>query len=202
MGITITFPELANKLQIAIQAKAANVPDFNHGAIVIRFVPYTETARLFLGGFDTDCEIELSYHIKPVIGFEQGVTSYTRPAGWRGDDSNPEVNCRSYADLKIGAAAYALKHNYGRRSSDIPNAYNTYGRENSRGCVVFDIQSSTGSYDNVVQKNHLRVYVSVSGATGEEDEICALAAQPVLQDFANSLYIDTENQFVLVAPSV
>ncbi|MCL2085749.1 hypothetical protein FWH09_02340 [Candidatus Saccharibacteria bacterium] len=180
-----TFQELAKEIKEAIQAEIAKISDFNNGAIVMRFVPFNASAQKFLGGFDEDAEIELSYHIKPV-GFGQKETSYTRPAGWRGKDF--EVNCRDYADLKIGACAYALHNNLGRRASDMPEDAETYGRVASTGCVVYDVErvETLGYSETPELVPFFRIYVAVSGATGEEDEICALAAGKVLKNWCDT----------------
>jgi len=187
----LSFRRLVWKLRDAIWAEVAKIPDFENGAIRLLFVPKSNKASGFFGALGTGCEIDLVHPVK-----EGG--SHTRPAGFRGDKDSPETDCSSYAACKIACCAYALKHNLGRRSSDAPNThgYNPEtgrfdGRSNAPGCVVYDIffVNRFSPVDNPNKPNHyFRLYVSVSGVTGAEDEQCALAAGAALNDWCDNDY--------------
>lgn len=177
----LTIQELTRSIVDAIQAEAVKVPDFDNGAIRLLFVPKCETAVDFLGNFGPDCEIDLGFPIK------KGA-SHTRPAKWRGDVDRKECDCYGYAALKIEGCAYALRNNLGRHSCDMPEEAETWGRASDKGCVVYDISIVKGFWFtyNPSLKHYFRLYVAVSGALGDEDERCALAAGDVLQQWCDT----------------
>jgi hypothetical protein len=175
--------KLAREIVRAVRAEAAKIPDFDNGAIRLLFAPKCAEAEHWLGdnGVDeTVCETDFGYVIKKGFG-------HTRPNGWRGEDDG-ECDCYGYAALKIAGCAYAIKHGLGHRSSDMPAEAVTWGRENDPGCVGYCVEiSSERTYGGGGQfKPYLRVYVSVSGATSEEDERCALAAGVVIERWCES----------------
>lgn len=173
-----TFFELANNLRNAIRTRATTIPDFKTGAIMLSFVVKSDDGNQFLGGFcgedDSNVDVDLVYSIRPN-------SAKTRPNGFRGM-TDGEVACRGYAALKIEGCAYAVRNNLGRRSCDMPDEAISYGRENDRGAVCFDIVRQ--DFNN--REPFLRLYVAVSGASGKEDEWCAMAAGDVLKDWANT----------------
>jgi hypothetical protein len=173
----ITVQKLVKGISDAVRAKAAEVPDFENGAFRLLFVPKCEDANQFLGGFGVDCEVDFGFSIK-----EGG--SRTRPAM----DEQKECACYGYAAEKIEGCAYALRNGFGRRSSDMPGGFETWGRVNDPGCVVYEIFSAEkfGITDNPSPQLYLRIYVSVSGATGTEDTDCALAVGGVIQDWCEA----------------
>lgn len=172
----ITIQALARDIANAIRLEATKVLDFDNGAIRVLFVPQCEDANSFLGGFGIDCKIDLGYAIK------EGA-SCTRPAR----DDHKEFACYGYAAEKIDGCAYALQNGLGRRSCDIPESAETWGRVNDKGCVVYDILMTKrfGIADTSPPISYLRVYIAVSGATSREDELCALAAGGVLQKWCD-----------------
>lgn len=170
--------ELLKGMVEVIQAKAATVPDFNNGAIRILMVPKNPFAEEWLGGFSlpgSPCEIDFGYVIK-----KGG--SHVRPAGWRGNPEKGEVDTYGYAALKVEAAAYVVKNGLGYRSADLPADAVIPGRKASQGCVVFEVSSKLSGYSTGLV---LRVYVAVSGGTGEEDELCAMAVESVLDGWCD-----------------
>jgi hypothetical protein len=173
-----TIQTLARRIVNAVQAEAGKIPDLDNGAIRLLFVPKCGTADGYFGHFGLDCELGLVFPIK------EGA-SHTRPAKWRGKEDRKECNCSGYAELKIQGCAYAHNHDLGQRSCDMPEEAVTWGRTNDRGCVVYDVYTtdteSLSVADNPTPMHAFRVYVAVSGATGDEDEQCALAAGYALQ---------------------
>jgi len=83
-------------------------------------------------------------------------TSRTRSAGWRNDPNNPEIDTSGYSALKL-ASAYANLSSSEKHPQII-------GRAQSRGAFVVQLL-----YGEV----NLDLVVSVSGATGEEDQFVA-----------------------------
>lgn len=185
-----TFLELANNLRNTIRARAATIPDFETGAIMLSFVVKSDDGNQFLGGFceegDSNVDVDLIYSVRPN-------SPKTRPNGFRGM-TDGEVACRGYAALKIEGCAYAVRNNLGRRSCDMPDEAISWGRENDRGAVCFDIMRCleiyNSSYSTLLETHDpdlfLRVYIAVSGASGKEDEWCALAAADALKEWACS----------------
>lgn len=173
----LTIQELAEKMRVAIQAEATKIPDFDYGAIRLLFVPKCEKANEFIGGFGIGCEVDLGYSIKE--GGEK-----TRPA----KDDQKECACYGYAALKIEGCSHALRNGYGQRSSDMPEEFETWGRTNDGGCVVYEIfiTERFGICDNSPPALYFRLYVSVSGATSSEDERCALVAGDILQQWCDT----------------
>lgn len=173
------FLELAKNLRNAIRGEAATIPDFKTGAIVLSFVVKSDGGNQFLGGFcdegDSNVDVDLTYSIRPG-------SPKTRPNGFRGNTEG-EVACRGYAALKIEGCAYAVRNNLGRRSCDMPDEAISWGRENDRGAVCFDIMRQKPLRGCEL---FLRLYVAVSGASGKEDERCALAAGNVLKEWAKA----------------
>lgn len=177
----LTVQSLASKIVDAIQEEIAKIPEFDNGAIRLLFVPKCNEAANKIGGFGLHCELGLSFPVK------KG-SSHTRPAGWRGDSSESECDCNGYAALKIGGCAYAIKNGFGYRSRDMPTSAVTWGRENDPGCVAYDICyiSRFGVADSSKPSIYVRIYISVSGATGEEDERCALAAGVIIRQWCDT----------------
>lgn len=176
----LTVQNLARNIVNAVQAEVAKIPDFENGAIRLLFVPKCSEAVKYLCGFGKDCEPDLVFPAK-----EGG--KHVRPAGFRGSNE-PECDCYGYTAIKIGGCAYAVKHDLGRRSSDMPEDAITWGRVNDKGCVAYDVSYANrlGISDNPPYKHYFRLYVAVSGAEGEEDEQCALAASNVLQKWCDT----------------
>ncbi len=182
-----TIQTLVNQISDAIRAKAAEIPDFNNGAFRLLFVPKCEDANSFLGGFGIGCEIDFGFAIKD--GGKR-----TRPA----IDGHKECACYGYAAEKIEGCAYALRNNLGRYSDDMPESAETWGRASDKGCVVYEIfANEVGIMDDSLSKLYLRVYVAVSGATGKEDQQCALVAGDILQQWCD---IKTDCGFSLTKP--
>jgi|GEM_PF-1836218 len=184
MESRLMFSNLIKDIVDAVQAEIEKIPDFNSGAIRLQFAPKCDEAAENITGFGLLCELGLSFPVK--VG-----ASYTRPAGWRGNSSEPECDCNGYAALKIGGCTYAIKNGFGYRSRNMPTCAVTWGRENDPGCVAYDICAIPrmgNSSNSAVYKplTYVRIYISVSGATGEEDEQCALASGNVIQKWCDN----------------
>jgi hypothetical protein len=176
-----TFQDLVRDIVEAVQTEIAKISDFDNGAIRLLFVPKCDKAVGFFGGFGRHCEIDLGFPVR------EGA-SHTRAAKWRGKEDRKECDCYGYAALKIEGCAYALRNNLGRRSCDMPEEAETWGRASDQGCVVYDIfiTDRFGIGDNSSPEHYFRLYVSVSGAMGDEDERCALAASSILQTWCDT----------------
>jgi hypothetical protein len=165
-----TYVDLISGIKNAVQAEVAKINahnDFENGAIRVLIVPKCPGANEWFGGLD-GCEYDFVFHATPG-------GSHTRPAGWR-DTNEDELDCSGSSALQIQGAAYALKHEFGDTSSSMPESAITRGRSRDTGCVV----TSVGRYiytDNIIRgiEIFMRVYVSVSGGTGTENEHCACA---------------------------
>jgi len=179
----ITIQELARNIVNAVQAEAAKVPGFDYGAIRLLFVPKIDMAEKFVGGFGLDCEMGLIYPIK--LG-----ASHTRPA--QGDEK--ECDCSGYAALKIQGCAYALKNGLGRKSGDMPESAETWGRASDKGCVVYEISMKLLLKDcspsGIGSVSLLRLYVSVSGADSIDDERCAFVAGDIIRQWCYEYIFD------------
>ena len=179
MGKKLTIQELSEKMKYAVREKALDFPGFDYGSMRFLFVAQCNKAVNFLGGFGKDCHIDLGYPIK-LDG------SHTRPA--QPDLNEKECACYGYAANKIEGCACALRNNYGRRSCDMPEKDETWGRVSDQGCIVYDVYyvDRFGITDDPKPEHYLRIYVSVSGATGQEDEYCAYAAGLIIENWCNT----------------
>jgi len=175
----ITVQNLARNIVNAIQTEVEKIPGFDNGAIRLLFVPKCPEAVEYLCGFGKDCELDLVFPAK-----KGG--KHVRPAGFRGSNE-PECDCYGDTATKVGGCAYARKKGYGRYSSDMPEKAITHGRTNDKGCIVFDIYITDKTETKVspLPIDYFRLYVAVSGAMGDEDEQCALAACDVLQQWVD-----------------
>ena len=190
----IAFAQLITQMEKAVRDEAALTPSFLYGSMRFLFVPKSEQARIFLGGFDEEI-----MGIDVVAPIRKGGSMILPPNYWgKGDDG---CECCGYAGLKIEGCSYAINNALGRRSSDCPDEAVIPGRIKRRGAVVFDIKNSLGTYDDVLEYDWLRVYSAVDGGNGDEmNERCALAVDPVLSRFAISMYVSKAYQYVLASP--
>lgn len=175
----LTFHTLSKRIVSAIRERAATIPDSVNGSILLVFRAFCPDAMDFVGIGDETCVLTLDFPI--VVG-----ESRVRPAGWRKDEFMREVDCSGYAYAKVRGCAYALKNNLGRRSCDATNESTTFGRVNSKGCIAYDVMITRRFGIGSSKEEYLpyfRLYVSVSCATGKEDEFCALAAGDILRQW-------------------
>ena len=190
------FVELRNSMRDAIRAEAAKILDFDCGAIILSFIGKCELANEFLddpckGGDGRDNDF--AYKVRPD-------RPMTRPNGFRGVFDG-ERACRGCATLKLESCSYAVGEKLGRRSCDTPDSSIALGRLNERGAVCFDVNMEDGT-------PFFRSYISVDGASSEENERCALAAASVLRKWvAEKCHITGEKghivetvKFVLIEP--
>lgn len=187
-----TFQEFNDTVIAAIRYAASQILEFKEGAIALRYVAKDPVTATWIGSSrseaneqpcygtlvnndtatDPNVDVDLVYSVVPG-------NPKTRAAGWRGDPNSPEVACAGYAMLKLEGCAYAVVHGYGYCSDDMPEEFVTDGRVNGRGAVCFDIfpyQIDGGIIPDekaTLEPPCLRLYVAVSGATGEEDKYCA-----------------------------
>ena len=186
----MTFQKLVAQIVGAVRAEAAKILDFDNGAIRLLFVPKCPEAAEFLGwaGFShAEIDVDVGFAIKDGA-------SHTRPAGWRGDKD--ECDCYGYAALKIEGCAYAVRHNLGRRSRDMPDDAITWGRENDPGAVCYDVVVDQNPDDFLLDPLYLRIYVAVSGADSDEDERCAMAAHSVISDWRHNVKVHGYNLYL------
>lgn len=176
-----TFADLRNGIRNAIRVEVATIPDFEEGAIMLCFVVKSKSANIVLGcpcdDGELNADVIYAYSARPN-------SPKTRKNGFRGM-TDGEVACLGYAALKNEGCCYAVRNNLGHRSSDMPDEAVTWGRVNDRGTVCFDVIYNGPTPIGYPNKYlFLRIYITVSGASGEEDERCALAAAPVIKEWA------------------
>lgn len=198
--------DICTGIRVAIGTK---IPDFRDGTIAIRFEGMNDAAIAWLYGLpyrDYNAhDGTLHDHV-----FKATVSgSTTRPAGWRDDPENIEVNCAGYVMLKLEACAYAVTHGLGRCSDDMPESAEIYGRAADPGAVCFDLVSDLNDNDNPpltalpelqrTGQHWLRIYVGVSGATGAEDKECALQAYRTIMSWLQ--HSPNAHRFHLLSPN-
>lgn len=158
-----------------VRAAARQISDFEEGAIAVRFVAKCYEAVEWLGKIeaaagDTDVDVDFIHSIIPG-------KSKTRSAGWRGDPTREAVACAGFVMLKLEACAKAVIGGYGYSSDSLPSSEVVEGQYAGPGAMCFDIMPFDGRTGEVLSKDPwLRIYVGVSGATGEEDKWCAYHA--------------------------
>lgn len=173
--ITCTPGDLQRKIVQHVRAAAARISDFEEGAIAVRFVAKTPEAARWLGNpvadiSDANTDVDFVHSIVP------GKPKTRRP-GWRGDPQSQEVACAGYVMLKLEGCARAVISGYGYCSDDLPPKLAVDGRVASRGAMCFDIMPFNHTTGELLSDEPwLRIYVGVSGATGEEDKWCAYHA--------------------------
>ncbi|MFV0484772.1 MAG: hypothetical protein ACK5MU_00870 [Candidatus Saccharimonadales bacterium] len=185
------FKKIMHQIVERVQVEAAKIPDFDAGTIRLTFNPLCEEAGKWLGDWDfggSKCEPEFVFPIH-----DGG--SHTRKAGWRGENCGI-VNTYGYSALKVAAASYARAHEQGNCSEDAklepwPDDWcdEEHGYAPSTGCVCYEIDHAvwhTATPDGYDLKPFMRIHVSVSGATGEEDKRCAMAAFPAINGWCRS----------------
>lgn len=176
----------AEQICAKIRTAVAQIPDFREGAIAVRFVVKSEAAAAWLLG-DADvttpprADTDLDFVFSVVPGGAK-----TRQAGWR--DCDEEIACAGYVMLKLEGCARAMLRCAGRSSKSLPDLLVIEGSSNAPGAVCFDVERFAVDSDGNIDPNQfgrllLRIYVGVSGATGAEDEHCALAAQAAIENF-------------------
>ena len=169
-----SFKELRDRMLRAVRAEVAKIKGFTNGAIKFQFVVKSRESYDFLGypsyEYELDVDVASVYSVKP--NFPK--TLYL--------ENGDEVSCAGFAALKIEGCCHAVHYGTGRRSSDMPEEAVAPGRVREKGAVCFDIMCQKPPY--LYEFLFLRVYVAVSGATGVEDERCALAAGPAIKEWA------------------
>jgi hypothetical protein len=167
--------ELVSRIVDEVQTEAKKVTGFNHGALKILIITKCGLATTYLKAFGTNPKIDLGF----VIG-----KGFMRPAGWRGYESNKELDCNANAAINIALLDRSLDEFDQRHSSE-----NTaWGPVVKGGCAAFDIFISERDSHLELSgpKPYLRILISVSGAEDEENEVCALAARKALNHLCNS----------------
>lgn len=159
----------------AVRFAASQIRDFKQGAIVLRYIPAPEA----IGWFGPNVYVNLTYSIVP-----DGTT--TRAAGWRGNPDNPEIDCARDAALKLEGCAFAVAHKHGRCSDDLPDDAVADNMSNDSGAVCFDLIHNERGNPSTEDRLYLRLFISVSGATGEENKYCAYQAMQTLM----TLFVD------------
>lgn len=162
-----------------VRAAAHRIDSFEEGAIAVRFVAKQPSAAEWLGGLeacagDTNVDIDFIHSIIPG-------KPKTRSAGWRGDPTRKAVACAGFVMLKLEACAKAVIGGYGYSSDSLPSSEVVEGQYAGPGAMCFDI---TPPDQDPAENPWLRVYIGVSGATGEEDKWCAWHAHTIFDTLA------------------
>ena len=163
--------ELATVVASGVKKKVATIPDFFDGAILVQILPLSADARKWFGSE--------SGGFFPFSPTKDG--KFIRPAGWRGNGI--EVDCLGYAMMKARSCLYAVKHDYGLSSEDIPAGAVVDGRVMSRGAIYVEIGQRVGGPNDVTFKPFAGVVITVSGAHGDEDKECAINGAKCLRDW-------------------
>ncbi len=171
----------------AVRAAASQIADFKTGAIAVRYVALDSAAAAWLGrpeAYLREGKVNTTFIDSIVKG-----GSTTRPACWRDDPENEEVDCAGYVMLKLEGCTRAIIGNFGYCSDDLPDQFTIEGSVNGRGAMCFEIAPSMSSYDSP----QLRIFVGVSGASGIEDKWCAFHA---LDGISSCLTNDTSKAVI------
>lgn len=168
--------DLYSKIICSVRTTAGGIPAFlkgGNGAIAIRVVPHSSDANQWLSGqSDSNHDVLSDGNIAfslPILPFRSTVLETT---------SGP-VDCAVYAMMKIshGIAAHENGSIVMHSGSEF-NGCDEYRPENGfaadRGAVCIRIGRKTnGPTSNT--EDFLDVWISVSGASGLEDEQCAIS---------------------------
>lgn len=188
---------LAAAICRSVRHAVSKTPNFREGAIAIRFVSKSLNSHNWLFGTndfmtpEDDIDVDFMFSAVPSA-------PKTRPAGWNNDSGNLEVACAGCVMLRLEACAYAVSHNLGRCSENLPEMGKAYGRDEDPGAVCYDIFYTDDNFlipSTLADQNRssgllLRIYIGVHGAEfPAQDKKCALAAgQTILRSIQNDAY--------------
>lgn len=169
---TICSPQwVLFNIEDAIREEIKTIPDFRYGAIGVMFVPRSDEATAWMSqlGIETG---------QPRYSEALMDAGYTRPIGWRG--SEVELDClgdvkrklSSFASVKGAMAGDNHEYEYLLPGGNEPR----FGEKGGRMHYEILCEGEVGEI-----KRFLDIYVAVSGAEGEENQQCALAAEPVIE---------------------
>lgn len=180
-----SFRELVREIVNAVQEEVAKIPDFDYGAIHLKFVPKCEIANKWMGSFGLDCERDFVFPVRP------DGSSHTRPRMRLYNIIYRERDCAGMAVQKIQGCAHAYKHGMGKYSDSISDEGVVKGRIYEPGCIVFPITYATEPPKIEADVSpFMRLYVSVDGALHYErhNRICAAAALETLLRWCEEEY--------------
>ncbi len=184
------YNELVVSIRDTVREEAKKVPKFvesGNGAIRILAYPLNKDADKWLGGFG-----EFNRRFNPNAGVGIGyndipdyeLTFAITPGGSRvikgvWDGVEQTVDCYAFSALKIAHCSRAQDDEAGLcsgltlKDAEYLTPDNGYGPY--RGAICFEIKQGL--------KDYLLLYVCVSGADSADDEKCAAAAIPVIEEF-------------------
>lgn len=204
----VTYLELVNRIKDAVREKAKEVPLFKKnqaGAIRITAKPHCAEAYAWLNG-----NVHLHYSGFEDFDFEDSaICEHTYPIVKGGKLTNDfgsradpkRVNFYSYTAMKV-AYLWIIKDYMDTYTSSMPSrlkydkdiiARNGYGVCAGAVCVPIAKEPTNnilcGDFDDTYP--FMDLYISVSGANPEDDEMCALAGINVFEEFDpdNGLFI-------------
>lgn len=170
---------LAAMLIRSLRRAASCIPDFEEGAIAIRFVSKCQAAELWMGGPKTG-ENEENVDLDFVVPVRPGGRK-TRSAGWRDQPECSEMACAGVVMEMLEGCARAVIKDLGRTSDCLPDVWVIPGTSNRKGAICLDIDLPKGHLDASHSPSHsmghfLRLYIGICGATPDEDHRCVFAA--------------------------
>ena len=206
-----TYRELVLKIVKAVREKAQEVPVFKesgNGAIRICAYPLCKEADDWFGGyghFPEENSSEAQRTPTDIPDYEH--TFAITPGGSRvikgtWDGVEQTVDCYAYSALKIAPCSHAQDLGFGQISGlDLkdPNLVEENGYACHKGAIVFEI---TVCHHPGPLKDFCGIYVCVSGASSEEDLMCAVTAIEVIKEFFTNEERHSNTHFNVYAPAV
>ena len=209
-----SYQELVLSIRDAVREKAQEIPIFKkngNGAIRITARPSTVEADRWLGGFSGFEEADGGYQNLVDVAFYEHVYTIA-PEGSCVIEVEDEygacyptrVDCYAYSALKIAHCSLAKKLGTGMISglnlNDI-RLREENGYAPRYGALSVSISTPAPWFKDERQQ-FCSIYVSVSGASQEEDITCAFAAVNVIENFFKNegSYFLKDEQYKVVAP--
>ena len=202
----LSYSELTKKIKEAIRAKAVEIPRFaekKEGCIRITSYPECQEAYTWMGGigeFDPNDvpDVEDTYVILP---------GGTRVAKFKNPDGSEDiVDTYAITAMKIAQLSYSQGQGLrnaiisGNRVDERLTIENGFAPRRGALCceITYDerVIGCNFGYDAIPP--FCQIYVSVSGASQNEDLACAAAAIEVIRDF----FAKQEYKFCVFAPEI
>lgn len=172
------------------RASAYKLIDCEEGAIAICFVPKHRNAELWLHGPQA-CTGDTVLGVNFIHSIYPGKTM-TRRAGWRDDPDQKPIACGGRVMTTMAACMEAVEKHYGRCSDDLPDSAAIEGYRNRPGCMCFSILPyDEGTGMPLSEDPWLDVYVSIDGATDDENKWCVWQVHTVIASAASAASVIT-----------
>lgn len=183
-----SYSDFTKAVKEAVRAKALEIPRFaqtKEGCIRITSCPLSQEAYEWMGGigeYDPQDipDVEDAYAIAP---------GGSRVARFKNEDGSVTIgDAYAVTAMKIAQLSYAWETNHAMLSGNpAPGLEPENGFAPWRGAlcceVNFDFRQRGCNFGAMATAPFCLVYVAVSGAKEEEDELVAAAAIPVIEEF-------------------